>query len=180
MKMKKTMCMLAALTMALTALPAYSYADSDTSDGGTDIQWFAEPFGYEENSDGTLTLLSTTLTGKAAAVVKGKGNFAEKVSKCFIIVPKQGKVTDKKAPGKNRIKVQVRKDSQADGYEIQLSASKSFPEKTTRSAIVTGTVKTFTKLKKGKVYFIKTRSYVTVSGKKFFGKYSPVTKIRCK
>ena len=114
--MKKMICILAAVTLTFSAMPASVYALNTVSDGyETEILPVTE-FQYETNEDGVT--------------ITGKGNFTGKVNKSFIIVPKKATIAKKKAPGK--------------------------------------------------VYYIRARSFVTVSKKNRFGKYSKVTKIKCR
>ncbi len=136
--------------------------------------------GMNVTNDTTVSYKNNKNCGKAIITITGKGNFTGKVNKSFIIVPKKATIAKKKALGKGKIKVWVKKDKQASGYQIQLSTSKKFTKKTTVSANVKSPAKTFAKLKKGKVYYIRARSFVTVSKKNRFGKYSKVTKIKCR
>ncbi|MBR1724795.1 MAG: hypothetical protein IJ723_07255 [Ruminococcus sp.] len=137
----------------------------------------------KKNVDYSVSYKNSKLPGKATVTVTGKGNFIGKVSKTFYIVPKKAEVAKKKAPGGGKVKVWVKKDSKASGYEIELSTNKKFTAKSTVRARLgsnTKTAKTFTGLKKGKVYYIRARSYVKVGSKNYFGSCSKLTKIKCK
>lgn len=92
-----------------------------------------------------------------------------------------GAIKQLKQTSKTKLKVYQSKVSGAKGYQITYSTSKKFTKKTTKSKTVSGTIKTLTKLKKGKTYYVKTRAYKKDStGKKVYGKYSKVRKLKLK
>ena len=70
-------------------------------------------------------------------------------------------------------------DVKATGYQVSVSRDKSF-RKGTVTKNVKGSSKTFTKLKKGKKYYVKVRSYKTSEGKKIYGNYSRVKTVKVK
>lgn len=84
--------------------------------------------------------------------------------------------------GKGKVKVKWKWSSYADGYQIAYSQSKSFPsDKTNRKlAGVFTESKTVSGLKKGKTYYIRVRAYQKSNGKKFYGSWSNVKKIKTK
>jgi hypothetical protein len=71
------------------------------------------------------------------------------------------------------------KNTKATGYEIWYSTSKTFSTKKTATVTKNTTVsKTLTSLTKGKTYYIKIRSYKTVSGKKYYSAWSAVKTVK--
>lgn len=72
------------------------------------------------------------------------------------------------------------KDSQASGYQILCATNSKFTKgkKTVTVKNAKTTKKTVSKLKAGKTYYVKVRAYKTVSGKKVYGAYSAVKKIK--
>ena len=71
------------------------------------------------------------------------------------------------------------KNTKATGYEIWYSTSKSFSTKKTATVTKNTTVsKTITSLTKGKTYYVKVRSYKTVSGKKYYSAWSVVKTVK--
>lgn len=70
-------------------------------------------------------------------------------------------------------------DVKATGYQVSVSRDKSF-KKGTVTKNVKGSSKTFKKLKKGKKYYVKVRSYKTSEGKKIYGSYSRVKTVKVK
>ena len=71
-----------------------------------------------------------------------------------------------------------KKASNADGYQIQYAANKKF--KKAKSQTVKSTSVTLKKLKKKKTYFVRVRAYKAVDGKKVYGKWSSVKKVKIK
>jgi hypothetical protein len=76
---------------------------------------------------------------------------------------------------KKALKVNINKVSkQISGYQIQYSTSKTFKASKTKSKKV-GRYKTFTtikNLKSGKKYYVRIRTYKTVSGKTYYSTWS--------
>jgi hypothetical protein len=86
------------------------------------------------------------------------------------------------SPKTKNIKVTWKKDTQATGYQIQYSTSKSFASgnKTVNITKNSTVSKTVSGLTKGKTYYVRVRAYKTIDGKKVYGAYSAVKKIKCK
>lgn len=136
-----------------------------------------------QGTDCTITYTNNKNPGKAYAVITGKGNFTNTTKADFIIVPKKSSVAKKKALGGGKIKVSVKKDKLASGYDIQVSSSKKFTKKTTVRAVLgknSKTSKTFTKLTAGRTYYIRSRAFIRIKGTRYFGSYSKPTKIKCR
>ena len=76
--------------------------------------------------------------------------------------------------------VKYAKTTGVKGYEITYATNSKFT-KGKKVITTTKTSKTFTKLKKGKTYYVRVRAYkVDSTGKKVYGKYSSVKKIKIK
>ncbi|MBR4759222.1 MAG: fibronectin type III domain-containing protein, partial [Lachnospiraceae bacterium] len=81
---------------------------------------------------------------------------------------------------KKAIALKWKKISGAKGYEIQYSTKKNFKKnsKTKTTKKVKYTIKS---LKKKKTYYVRVRAYKTdVAGKKVYGKWSKVKKVKVK
>lgn len=93
-----------------------------------------------------------------------------------IKVPKASIKSLKNQKGK-KVKITLKKVSNAKGYQIVYADNKKFKK---ASTITTGKINyTIKKLKKKKTYYIKARAYKKdASGKKVFGAYSSVKKIK--
>lgn len=80
--------------------------------------------------------------------------------------------------GKNKIYLTWGKTNGATKYEIQYSTSKKF--KKAKKKVVSGNKIIIKGLKKNKKYYVKVRAYTIVGGKKVYGKFSTVKKIKTK
>jgi len=82
---------------------------------------------------------------------------------------------------KTKVTVTWKKNKKAKGYEISYATNKKFKKASKVNVKKNNkTKKVLTKIKSNKVYYIKVRAYVIVNGKKVYGKYSKVRKIRSK
>ncbi|MCI9596263.1 MAG: fibronectin type III domain-containing protein [Firmicutes bacterium] len=95
-------------------------------------------------------------------------------------------IKPKKAAGvaltakRKAIAVSWDKDSKVSGYQILCATNSKFTKgkKTVTVKNAKTTKKTVSKLKAKKTYYVKVRAYKTVSGKKVYGAYSAVKKIK--
>lgn len=96
-------------------------------------------------------------------------------------VKKPGKVTGLKVKNKkkNKIIVSWKWKTSVSGFQIQYAQNKKFTKKK-KSKMVGGwtSLKIITKLKKGKTYYVRVRAYKKSSGKKIYGKWSKIKKIK--
>ncbi len=97
------------------------------------------------------------------------------------VVPKQQTVK-KLSAAKKKIKVVLKKDTKATGYQILVAKDskfskgrKVFTKKGTKQVTYT-----ITKLTSKKVYYVKARSYKTIGNKKYFASWSKIKKIKVK
>lgn len=94
--------------------------------------------------------------------------------------PKPATVALKVKAGKGSAKVTWKKVSGADGYQIYRAGSKKGKFERIKTASKKSTSYKSTKLKKGKSYYYKARAYKTVKGKKVYGSFSAVKKVKVK
>lgn len=135
-----------------------------------------------QGTDYTLSYKNNKKTGKATVVIQGKGNYTGTKTVYFNIVPKKATIKKVTSPSNKKIKVTVKKDAQADGYEIQCALNKSFKKgkKTVTLKKKTIITKTIGKCKSGKKYFVRVRSFKKIDGKKVYGAYSKVKPVNVK
>lgn len=98
-------------------------------------------------------------------------------------VSKPGKVTGLKVKNKkkNKIIVSWKWKTSVSGFQIQYAQNKKLTKKKKSKTVGKWTSKnTITKLKKGKTYYVRVRAYKKSSGKKIYGKWSKVKKIKIK
>ena len=96
-------------------------------------------------------------------------------------VPKKQTIK-KVSTSKRKVKVNIKKDAKATGYQIVAAKNSKFSKgkkvltkKGTRQVTYT-----ITKLDSKKIYYVKARSYKKIGNKKYFGPWSKVKKIRVK
>ena len=106
------------------------------------------------------------------------GTTADTNAKVSLI--KQSKVSWKTAKNTKDRKLIAswKKASNADGYQIQYAPNKKF--KKAKRKTVKSTFVTIKKLKKKKTYFVRVRAYKLADGKKVYGKWSSVKKVKIK
>ena len=106
--------------------------------------------------------------------------FWETVKKTFRINPKAVALSSLTA-GANQLTVKWKKGSGITGYQIQYSTSKKFTAKTTKTVTVAGAKKiskVLSKLTKGKTYYVRVRTYQTVSKTKYYSAWSAVKSVK--
>lgn len=119
-----------------------------------------------------------TIKIKASATGNYKGT-----SKIITIYAVPKKQTIKKiSAGKRKVKVVLKKDTKATGYQIVAAKNSKF-NKGKKVLTKKGNKQityTITKLSSKKIYYLKARSYKVISNKKYFGTWSKVKKVRVK
>lgn len=117
--------------------------------------------------------------GKYTVTVKFKGNYSGTVKKAFTINPKSTALSSV-AAGKKKFTAKWQKQStQTTGYQLQYSTSSKFSNtKTVTISSYKTTSKAVSKLQGKKKYYVRIRTYKTVSGTKYYSawsKYKTVT-----
>ena len=134
----------------------------------------------KSGTDYTVSYKNNKAVGTATVTITGKGAYNGTVSKTFKICPKKTAIKKVTSPKTKQIKVTYGKVAGVTGYQITYSTSSKFTKKTTKSVNAAGTSKTIKKLTKGKTYYVKVRTYKTVSGTKYYSGYTAVKKIKVK
>lgn len=132
------------------------------------------------NSKGKVTVKGT---GKATITVTAKATstYSKSVKKITVYgVPKKPEMK-KLTAGKKKFTVQWKKDKKADGYQVQYSTDKKF-KKNVKSVNVSkkSTKATVKKLKNGKTYRVRVRSYKKINGKKYYSGWGKVKSVKVK
>jgi uncharacterized protein YkwD len=120
--------------------------------------------------------------GKYKVVVEFKGKYVGTLKKTFKIVPKKTKITSLKA-GKKAFTVNWKKiSSQTTGYQVQYAANSAFTKnkKTVSVSPKSKKSKIVKKLKGGKKYYVRVRTYKISSGKVYYSKWSAVKTVTTK
>lgn len=124
----------------------------------------------------TVTYRNNKKAGRAAAVVTFQGGYSGTVKKTFTIRPK-GTSVKKTVPASGGFTVKwAKRTAQTSGYQLQYSRNSGFSGSSTHSVFVkkaSVTKQTVSKLKAGKTYYVRIRTYKTVkTGKKSTKIYS--------
>ena len=82
------------------------------------------------------------------------------------------RVNSIKNPASKNVTLSWKKNSKASGYKIQYSASSSFKKAKTVTVGRKATSKKFTKLKKGKTYYVRICSYKRSGGKTYYSAWT--------
>lgn len=132
------------------------------------------------NSKGKVTVKGT---GKATITVTAKATstYSKCVKKITVYgVPKKPEMK-KLTAGKKKFTVQWKKDKKADGYQVQYSTDKKFKKNVKSVNVSKKTTKaTVKKLKKGKTYRVRIRSYKKINGKKYYSGWGKVKSVKVK
>lgn len=96
-------------------------------------------------------------------------------------VPKKQTIK-KVSTSKRKVKVNIKKDAKATGYQIVAAKNSKFSKgkKVLTKKGIRQVTYTITKLDSKKIYYVKARSYKKIGNKKYFGPWSKVKKIRVK
>lgn len=129
-------------------------------------------------SSGSNNTSTTSGSGTSASNNKNfsTSSKSSSTSSASLSRPFISKVKNKK---KRKLVVKWSKNKSASGYQIQYSKKSSFKNKKTKTVKSSSKGKiTLKKLKKGKIYYIRVRSYKTVAGKKTYSSWSYVRSVR--
>ncbi len=132
--------------------------------------------------DYTVTYKNNLKVGTARVIIKGKGKYFGEIEKTFKINPNATRIL-KLTPAKTIIKVYVSRKSatEATGYRIEYSTSKSFKNAKVKwiTKNTTGSVN-LTGLKRKTAYYVRVRTYKKVDGKNYYSTLSPISYIKTK
>ncbi len=120
-----------------------------------------------DKNTGKVTIKNT---GVAAITIQA-GTVSKKVT--VKVSPKKQSVTSQKTAKGKKLTVKWAKDKMASGYQVQISMDKKF-KKNVKSKELSKTSYTFTKLKTGKKYFVRVRSYKKSGKETLYGTWSKV------
>jgi hypothetical protein len=148
------------------------------------------------NSDGKLTyssknknIATVTENGKVTAKKPGKAVITvtsaatalyKSASKKVTVYVTPKKVTIKNPAAKKKvITAKWKADSNTSGYQVYIAKNKTFKSATKRVAQGGKKSSLSVKMKKG-TYYVKVRAYKTIDGKKYYGAWSAVKKVKIK
>lgn len=132
----------------------------------------------KKNRDYTVQYSKNKNIGTGVITIKGKGSYTGTKKLYFKILPK--KVSWRSAVSKKRglVTLSWKKVSQVSGYQIQYSQKSNFKNSRSVSVGAGTATKTIQKLSRGKVYYVRIRSFRKVGSKKYYSGWSSVKKVR--
>lgn len=125
----------------------------------------------------TPPTLPTPVPGDKASVATSTKSSASPVSAVKVKTPAVAKSFNVKNKKKKTASLTWKKVSGAKGYEVQYALNKKFT-KQKKSKLVTKPKLTVKKLKKGKTYYFRVRAYKINHGKKVYGKWTSIKKVK--
>ncbi len=135
----------------------------------------------KKNTDYTVSYKDNKKIGTATVTIKGKGKYTGTRKVTFKIKPKKTTLSSAKSNKKKCITVKWKKNSTASGYQISVATNKKFTKsKKTVTAKKSAKTTTIKKLKSKKTYYVRVRAYRTVKGKKIYGSWSSLKKVKVK
>ncbi len=130
----------------------------------------------KKNTDYNVVYKNNTKVGKASVTITGIGNYAGTIIKTFNIVPKGTTISGKLTARAKGFSVQWKKQTESvTGYELQYSTSKKYTKKATvtkRIKKANTTKLKVDKLKAGRKYYVRIRTYQKVKGTYYYSKWS--------
>ena len=121
--------------------------------------------------------------GNATAKITFNGPFSGTKTLTYTIKP-AGTAIKSLISGKKKITVKWKKQAtQTSGYQIQYSTSSKFTASTSKTVTIKSKntiAKTISSLKAKKKYYVRIRTYKTVSGKKYYSGWSKVLNVKTK
>ena len=130
------------------------------------------------NGEGKVSIKGCGTASITVATVADSQYDSVKKTIKITVKPKKGTITSLTSKKKAQMVLKWKKDSKASGYEIVYSYNgKSKKVDVKKNRTTSATIK---KLKRKKTYSVKIRAYKKIDGKKIYGDYSKVKKIKVK
>ena len=134
-----------------------------------------------KGTDYSVKYSNNTKVGLATVTIKGKGIYVGTVQTTFKIKP-QGTTLTKLTGGSKKITVKWNKQTkQVSGYQIQFATKDDFSDAVKKTVKGEETAKvTIKALEADMNYYVRIRTYKTVSGKKYYSSWSKSKKVKTK
>lgn len=127
--------------------------------------------------DYTVTYSNNKNVGLGIVTITGKGDYTGTIAKNFKIYPAKQSIQKLETRYKGFFVDWVQKGS-ATGYEVQYSTSSSMSGAVTKKLTANKPdTLTVSKLKSGKKYYVRVRSYTNVNGEVYYGNWSDIKSI---
>ena len=159
-----------------------SFAIGATAGGGAKLSYSSNNKSLPVNTAGVVTVPkkyigSVVVTIRSAAT----GNYNAAIKTVTVSVnPKGTSIKSVKNSGSKSMMVTWKKNTNIKGYQIQYATDKKFASGV-KTKNVSGQKKvklTVKKLKKGKTYYVRIRTYTKIKGKKYYSTWSKAKKVK--
>ncbi|MBR1763379.1 MAG: leucine-rich repeat domain-containing protein [Eubacterium sp.] len=135
----------------------------------------------KKGTDYKITYTNNKSVGKATLKITGINAYSGTISKTFKINPKGTTLSKVTAGSKSFTATWKKQATQTTGYQIQYSTSSKFKNAKTVTVKKNKTTKTTVKkLKAKKKYYVRIRTYKTVSGTKYYSAWSATKTVTTK
>lgn len=133
-----------------------------------------------EGVDYETVYLNNKNIGRAQIIISGIGEYKGCIVAEFNILPRKMEISKLKA-GKKAFTLNWKTDKTVGAYQIKYSASKNFANaKTVTVTNVNSKTKTIKKLKSGRKYYVKMRSFKSVDGTKYYSNWTAAKSVKVK
>lgn len=118
--------------------------------------------------------------GKTVITAKAKDGSGKKKSVTVIVVPKKMSAPAVTSTAKKKISVTLKRQSNVSGYQIQYAKNSRFTGAKTATVSKSAKKVTISKLTRKKKYYVRTRSYIKIGSKKYYGSWSKARTVKVK
>ena len=141
-----------------------------------DLEWISSNEDLAEVDDyGRITAVSA---GKAKITVQTEDGEVSAVLK-VVVNPQAASVTSVKS-SKKKVTLKWERVDDISGYQVSYALKSSFKGAKNKNVAAKNTTVTLKNLKSKKYYYLRVRTYQTVSGKKYYSEWSQISKIKVK
>lgn len=118
--------------------------------------------------------------GRTVITAKAKDGSGKKKSIYVIVIPKKMAASTITSPAQKKIKVTLKRQTGVSGYQVQYAKNNKFKSAKVYNASKNAKSVTISKLTSKKTYYVRTRSYIKIGSKKYYGAWSVGRRIKVK
>ena len=131
-----------------------------------------------KDKDYSIAYANNKKIGTATITITGKGSYTGTKTITFKINLKSATLKKLRAVSGRKMTVSWKAVKNIGGYQLQYSTSSKFKTYKTKKVKAGTLTKTISKLKKGKTYYVRIRTYKKVSGKTYYSTWSKAKKVK--
>ncbi|HIR27697.1 MAG TPA: Ig-like domain-containing protein [Candidatus Choladousia intestinigallinarum] len=118
--------------------------------------------------------------GRTVITAKAKDGSGKKKSIYVIVIPKKMAASTVTSPAQKKIRVTLKRQTGVSGYQVQYAKNNKFKSAKVYNASKNAKSVTISKLTSKKTYYVRTRSYIKIGSKKYYGAWSVGRRIKVK